>query len=178
MAFLSFPEIRNIQLSESETRMIKSEASFRNTVFLSHSSKDDLHVEGVRRFLIKLGVNVYVDNGDHRLPINPSPQTAKILRDEIKKADRLIVLVSANSATSGWIPWELGMGDGHKGIGNLALLPITASGTEEIWATREYLGLYPVIKSGEVQNYTGTQWYVQPSPGQPVRFLKDWLTIP
>ena len=46
--------------------------------FLSHSSKDDLYVNGAEAFLRSFGATVYSDNSDNRLPKKPSPETAEI----------------------------------------------------------------------------------------------------
>lgn len=175
MAYFSFSDALNISLDESQQRLAKSEANYRNTVFLSHSSKDDKYVDGVKKLLIQHEVNVYVDNGDTRLPENPSPETATILRNEIIKSDRLIVMATINSSKSGWIPWELGMGDGHKGADKVAILPLSNLGNEELWPKREYFALYPIIRKSRVKGYIGDYWIVDPGHNKPVTFLKNWL---
>lgn len=174
MAFLTYEEIqKSAQLVESDLK--KSEAVGGSKVFLSHSSKDDAHVAGVTKFIKKYGGNVYADNGDKRLPKDPSPETAAILRTEIKKAQRFVVMISEQSSTSGWIPWELGFADGDKGYKNVALLPISGKSVEEAWAKREYLGLYPVIRKTAIQNRTGEFWVVQEVGATSVTFLENWL---
>lgn len=177
MAFLTFNDIQRISNSRDITgsyqRLAKSDAL---TVFLSHSSKDDQYVIGVSEFLSNFGARVYSDNGDKRLPATPSPETAQILRDELQQADRVVVMVSENSSKSGWIPWELGMADGHKGVRKIALLPIVNTSLEEAWASREYLGLYPVIRRGRVQGYDQEQWMVDLRANNGCYLLNYWLT--
>lgn len=177
MSFLSHEDLRKLHITDEDIRTASTESyRNRNRVFLSHSSKDDEHIPFVIKFLIDFGVSVYTDNGDKRLPQIPSPETASILRNEIKNSDRFIVLVSKNSSTSGWIPWELGMADGHKGYSHIALLPITSTGDEENWARREYLGLYPVIRKSGVVNRDGLHWIVDPPTNDKATYLSDWLT--
>jgi hypothetical protein len=145
-------------------------ASVANSVFLSHSSADDKFVLGVVIFLRRFGVSVYIDDHDKRLPKPPNTATAAILKDEIKKSGRFVVLVSPNSRFSRWIPWELGLADGFKGVAPIAILPVTQVGEESEWTKEEYFGLYPrIYKSGD-------NWYVlDPRDGKPWT-LQGWLT--
>lgn len=172
MSFLTFDEIRNASFTES---FRKSEGVSGCSVFLSHSSKDDHYVNGVETFLRSFGATVYSDNSDNRLPKDPSPKTADILRSEIKKAQRFVVLISEKSSTSGWIPWELGFADGDKTYKNIALLPISDTSIEESWATREYLGLYPVIRKTGIKGREGEYWVVQEAGSQFADYLSSWL---
>ncbi len=179
MAYITFDDINKIRKSEALTNDQRLAEGRGQKIFLSHSSKDDLYVRGVSDFLREHGGVVYADNGDKRLPENPSAETAEILRSELRRSGRLVIMMSENSSRSGWIPWELGMGDGHKGVGNVALLPMGRSSTEEAWARREYLGLYPVIRFIRVTGYSGKQWVVDPEPSgtRSVTLLKNWLKL-
>jgi hypothetical protein len=122
-----------------------SKSHIGKTVFLSHSSKDHDYVADVIDLLAQFGATTYVDDGDKRLPITPSHATAEILKDAVKSCPRFIVLVSPNSYASKWIPWELGLADGYKGVPPVAIMPIAATSEEGNWAKQEYLGLYPRI---------------------------------
>lgn len=55
----------------------------------------------------------------------------------------LLYAQSPNAAMSRWMPWELGIVDGHTK--KCAILPIFASITD-VYNKQEYLKLYPVIK--------------------------------
>lgn len=149
MRLFSNSDIRNFEPAYSfEKRAMLAEASTapsQKDVFLSHSSSDDSSVPAVIAFFAKFGASVYADDFDKRLPNPPSPQTAQILRDEIKGCPRFVVLVTPNSRQSRWIPWELGLADGYKGVPPNALLPITPEGEVQNWVTAEYFGLYPRI---------------------------------
>jgi hypothetical protein len=173
MAFLSFSEVRDLSASVRNRRSVFNESKASTptgSIFLSHSSADDEFVEGVVVLLSQFCIPVYTDNHDHRLPSPPDVQTAVILKDEIKKSRRFIVLVSPNSRSSRWIPWELGLADGYKDIPPIGILPITLGGVEENWAKEEYFGLYP-----RIYFISGTGFVLDPRDGKPWS-LKFWLT--
>lgn len=114
-------------------------------VFLSHSTADDGLVLGIISFFQSFKTTVYVDDFDKRLPNPPDASTAKILKDAIKQCPRFVVLATPNSNTSRWIPWELGLADGFRGIPPNAIIPVTPEGDFQEWLRTEYYNLYPKI---------------------------------
>lgn len=138
-------------------------------IFLSHSSKDDALVPGVIAFFASHKATVYADDFDKRLPDPPSTNTANILKSEIKGCQRLVVLATPNSHTSRWIPWELGIGDGLKGVPPNAIFPITPEGDVQSWTKTEYFGLYPKI--AEVDG----EWRVIDPRNSTMWRLSTWL---
>ena len=174
MAVLTFDQIQRLSqryaLLEEQSVKSASLSDLATSVFLSYSSKDKPKLKGVIGFLKEHGASVYVDAGDIRLPQIPSPKTAEILRGRLITCKRFVVLVSQASYSSGWIPWELGLADGHKGIAAVALLPISLSQELPIWATREYLGLYKRIE------FINKRWAVV-APGSSATWnLEDWIS--
>jgi hypothetical protein len=86
-------------------------------VFLSHSSRDKRRVRRIRDDLVRQGFSVCLD-----LDVLPAvrPQdvtadTAEKLRRAMRECSALVYVVSAGSATSRWMPWELGYFDGFRG---------------------------------------------------------------
>lgn len=154
---------RDALLKESKARTSST------TVFLSHSSKDDSLVAGVVEFFRNFSAGVYADDFDKRLPNPPSTATAVILKNEILNLPRFVVLATPNSYTSRWIPWELGLADGFRGIPPNAILPITQEGQIPAWLTTEYLNLYP-----KVVNINGA-WLVTDPRGRTSWTLSGWL---
>lgn len=116
---------------------------------MSHSSKDAEYLPGVINLLENHGASVYCDLGDNRLPDNPNPETAAILKNQIKVSRKLVVFVTTNSKDSKWVPWELGIGDESLSTNNVALLPAATYNYEQSWAQQEYLGLYRHIVWGK-----------------------------
>jgi hypothetical protein len=166
-------------LSEYQQRMTKSESSIRlanssaRFVFLSHSSLDAMYVKGAAEFLSSFNIQVYVDLNDQRMPKPPSPQTAEILRAEIRRSHRFVIFLSSNSASSKWIPWELGIADAFKGTKKVALLPMSFDGSEGSWAKQEYLGLYPRVVGSDT--FGRQDWYVQDPNDSSKTALSQWL---
>ena len=141
-------------------------------VFLSHSSKDHPIVPGVIAFFKTFNADVYVDDFDKRLPSPPKISTALTLKNEIRSLARLVVLVTPNSHTSRWIPWELGLGDGFRSIPSNAVFPITPDGEVPSWLETKDFGLYP-----RILNLDGKWRVTDPRGGTPWA-LPDWLHNP
>lgn len=151
MAYLKSSLLRNLSRN---TSFRNEHFSFsRGYVFLSHSSKDIELLSGAIAFLEIYGAKVYVDERDSRMPKPPSVETAKLLKANIRASSKFIVLMSEISASSKWIPWELGLADNLIKTQNIALLPSSESGLEEYWATQEYLSLYSRIQINQSGNY-------------------------
>lgn len=152
-------------------QLLKEARSITDTkdIFLSHSSKDDHLVPGVIAFFKTFNAEVYADDFDKRLPDPPNTATAVILKEEIRRVPRLVVLATPNTYTSRWIPWELGLADGFRGIPPNAVLPITPEGNEPSWLRTEYFNLYP-----KIVNLDGA-WRVTDPRGISSWPLRDWL---
>jgi antiphage defense system Thoeris ThsB-like protein len=140
-----------------------------NIVFLSHSSRDDNLIPGLIAFFKAYNADIYTDDFDSSLPNPPSTATAAKLKSEIQTLPRLVVLATKNTYTSRWIPWELGLADGFRGIPPNAILPSTLEGEEPPWLKTEYFNLYP-----KIVNIDGA-WQVSDPRGNPPWDLKDWL---
>ena len=115
VGFTTFEDLKrfNDKLTLNEKAVLKSNSSAKSNkdTFLSHSSKDAEYLPGVINLLENHGASVYCDLGDNRLPDNPNPETAAILKNQIKVSRKLVVFITTNSKDSKWVPWELGIGD-------------------------------------------------------------------
>jgi len=177
MAFITYKQLTGkVQTFSQENNLRKSaETSAGKTVFLSHSTKDHTYVPGVIELFRENGASTYVDDGDKRLPSSPDHTTANILKQTIKQCPRFVVLVSPNSYSSRWIPWELGLADAYKTVAPIAVLPIAPTSSEESWAKTEYLGLYPrIVCALEGQSYTYSVY--DPRTNQIRWTLNQWLS--
>jgi hypothetical protein len=152
--FLTFNDLNRLkaEVALNEAEMRKRAASVDKNIFLSYSSKDKDYLPVVITLLENHGGSVYIDDGDSRLPKEPSKKTAAILRDTIQKLSRFVLFVTTNSKDSIWIPWELGLGDAYKRLQNVALLPIAEKAYQQEWAEQEYLGLYKRIVWGKIED--------------------------
>jgi hypothetical protein len=110
-------------------------------VFLSHAADDATQVDQLRKEMKALGLEVYVDRFDDKLPSRNkvNKKTAATLRKRMRDCRMLVLAVTAHSATSRWIPWELGFFDGTAG--EIFVLPL-AEGVREAGPEVAFLNLY------------------------------------
>ena len=150
--------------------------SLAGSTFLSHSSKDDDLVIGATTVLENHGARVYVDEVDPAMPPYTSEETANLLKRRIAQTARFVLLASPNSKDSRWVPWELGIADGEKGLERIALFPASDSG--DGWAKWEYLGLYRRIAYGGLDGENGLVWMVLDEKRNEAVKLERWLKGP
>jgi hypothetical protein len=144
-------------------------------VFLSHSSLDKEALPKAIGFLEAHGAKVYIDKVDKELPKKTSAETGVKLKERIYQCPKFIVLVTANSKNSRWIPWELGIADEKKRLPNVAILPDAGNQTNVEWSEQEYLGLYPRIVFGKHQSYPNPIWMVLDHHKNTATELGLWL---
>ena len=137
-------------------------------VFVTHASVDNEFVKKVLLFLkyAKGGVHGYVDWQDPKLQHPTDAETAKQLKDRIKRARKLIYVVTNDSLKSVWCSWELGFADCDKGIEDIAVLAIKPNNGR--WKNNEYLMQYPWL------GYENNQFRISMPDGSSLS-LYDWL---
>lgn len=145
-------------------------------VFLAHSSldKEDALPKAIG-FLMKHGAKVYIDKNDKELPQKTSAETGVKLKKRIEQCPKFIVLVTAKSKNSRWIPWELGIADEKKKLANVALLPDVGNQTNADWPEQEYLGLYPRIVLNRFKGQSAPVWMVLDHHNNTGTKLSEWL---
>lgn len=180
----TFSEMREYALENlEESRSILESRTARNynfsdnqkNVFLSHSSLDRSLLPYVAKILKNHGGNPYIDIGDNRLPNPPTVDTAKVLKNEITKCKRFVLLVTTNSKDSKWIPWELGIGEGSKTNNDIALFPSAEEEYNMDWLSQEYLGLYRRIVKGTIEGIEKEVWMVWDHQKNQATELRKWL---
>lgn len=139
-------------------------------VFVSHSSTDNEFIQKVLLFLryAKGGVQGYVDWQDPNMQHPTDAETAKRLKDRIRRARKMIFVVTNDSLKSVWCSWELGFADSEKGVKDVALLAIKPNNGH--WKHNEYLQQYPCI------GYENNQFKVTMPEGFSMP-LFEWLHI-
>lgn len=176
--FATFSDLKRFtdKLTLNEQAVLKSTASAKNAkdTFLSHSSKDADYLPGVIKLLNNHGASVYCDLEDERMPDDPNPETAALIKNQIKSSSRLVVFVTTNSKDSRWVPWELGIGDMSLSSDNVALLPVSQNSHEQSWAKQEYLGLYRHIVYGKMKGETNPLWMVYDYRQNTATKLSEW----
>lgn len=179
MKYFSSTASENQTLSKSiileDHRFEKRASATTADVFLSHSSADKDALPKVIGFLEKYGARVYIDKADKELPQKTSAETGIKLKERISQCPKFIVLVSANSKSSRWIPWELGIADEKKTLRNVALLPDIGNHGNADWPEQEYLGLYPRIVFHTFQSQSTPVWMVRNHHTNTGTELGEWL---
>lgn len=167
-----------LQLEESAALRHRASAQpSSGSTFLSHSSKDYDLVIGATRVLENHGARVYVDEIDPEMPPYTSEQTAQVLKSRIRQTSRFVLLTSENSKTSRWVPWELGIADGYKGLKHIALFPSADAPNDTSWASWEYLGLYQRIVWGRISGTQEDTWLVHDHRKNTAVTLRNWLKL-
>ncbi len=139
-------------------------------VFVSHSSHDVAFIRKVLLFLKNAkGVNsVYVDWQDPDMKHETNARTAENLKDRIKKAKKVIYVVTTDSLKSVWCSWEIGYADCSKGVDDVAILAIKPNNGK--WKKHEYLQQYPWI-SYDLK----ARLFIVTKPNGERSSLFDWL---
>lgn len=175
-SFATYDDLRQISKRDDASTVLKSAfESYGKTVFLSHSSKDHELVPAVTLILEKHGGRVYVDEHDPGISGADFQKTAERLRSVVRACRKFVLFVTERSKDSKWIPWELGLGDGHNTGHSVALFPAAEKSYEQAWSEQEYLGLYHRIIWGNFKGQT-EEWLVLDHRENTAVRLRDWLT--
>jgi len=134
------------------SKAVKTRNQFESSVFISHSHKNSDLVEYLVALLTKLKIEVYVDWMDDELTYPPSSKTAVKIKNMIDVNKKFILLATNEGIESKWCNWELGIGDVHKYIDHIALLPVADNSGN--WIGNEYLRLYPYVD----KKYKSLEW--------------------
>ena len=140
-------------------------------VFVSHSSSDKDFIKKVLLFLkyCKGGIQGYVDWQDPNLNGETDGDTAVHLKERIRRAKKVIYVVTNESLKSVWCCWEIGFADCAKGVEDVAILPIKPNNGK--WKENEYLQQYPWISFDEKKK----MFYIRSLNSGP-KSLYEWLS--
>ena len=142
-------------------------------VFLSHSTVEPREiVDGIRSVLQLHGLSVYVDYHDDPTlsPARVNRSTAEGLRNRLRHSKSLLYIHSEHSASSKWMPWEMGFMDGLTGY--VGIVPIVDS-KEYDFKGVEYLSLYPFVDRANDKGKRDQLW-INDGPKKYAR-LKQWI---
>lgn len=171
---LRFSSSRNLQ-EQATLRKRAEERAPSGATFLSHSSKDEDLVTGAISLLEGHGATVYIDKKDPLLPPYTNRDTAQGLKNRINQSHKFVLLASKNSKESRWVPWELGLADGYKGMAKVAILPAVDELNDTSWTNWEYLGLYDRIVWGDLKGEAKKLWMVLDERRNTAVKLSQWL---
>ncbi|MFP6831785.1 MAG: toll/interleukin-1 receptor domain-containing protein [Pseudomonas sp.] len=170
-------ELKNIAANAPQGRHFTKSltSSVHNLTFISHSSKDEELVEGAIEVIASHGGVPYIDEVDPAMPSHTSEETAELLKKRIVECKRFVLLTSPNSKDSRWVPWELGVADGKKGIHKIAIFGASDSAGVDSWSSWEYMGLYPRIIWGKLEGHANELWMVYSQRTNSAVSLQSWL---
>ena len=114
-------------------------------VFLSYNINDITVVKGIYYYLKRKGLKVYLDciTDPDMKRSETDKQTANRIRTRLLHSKSLLYAQSPKAGQSNWMPWELGIIDGH--VHKCYIMPVTKDATP-VTPRREYLSLYPYIQ--------------------------------
>lgn len=114
-------------------------------IFLSYNIANQVAVIAIYHVLRAKGLSVYLDCiVDPDLDRNDTTKkTAQLLRTRLEHSKSLLYAQSPSAGQSNWMPWELGVVDGHTH--KCLIMPVT-SDAKQVTPRREYLSLYPYVK--------------------------------
>jgi hypothetical protein len=145
---LTQPHRTRLQKALSAERLASDSNVVRYDVFLSHSFLDRDTILRLNYIMEEeLGLEVYVDwiedaEMDRSIV---TPDNAAHVRKVMRRCSSLVFAVSRNSASSKWMPWELGYSDGLHG--RAAVLVIDEeNATLQAYQNQEFVGIYPFAK--------------------------------
>jgi hypothetical protein len=83
-------------------------------VFISHQKRDSAEAKKIAEYLENSDIDIYFDEYDKDLRIhhenNNPKEVTKAICNGINNSSHMLVLVSPNSLTSSWVPFEIGFG--------------------------------------------------------------------
>lgn len=142
--------------------------------FICHAKIDETMILGLIQIMKKKGFNCYVDwINDPRLSrLQVTPETARLLKKRIRESTCLLYAFTEGSTHSKWMPWELGIKDGHNG--KVLICPITKQ-VKDGFADQEYLGLYPYLTVHGYSLLPDLKYLEVNNLDKSTRSLVDWM---
>jgi hypothetical protein len=116
-------------------------------VFISHQQADSLRAKQIAHYLQTVhGITSYLDVVDPKIGTQQGPELAEHVRKEMDACDSLLAVVSAETAKSQWVPWEIGIAtEKDFPLATYADTPLPLP---------EFLQKWPYIKSqGDLDKY-------------------------
>ncbi|MBN1064161.1 toll/interleukin-1 receptor domain-containing protein [Clostridium botulinum] len=143
---------RGINIAESVQKSINNytfASKEKPVVFLSHKSEDKDFVESIGEYLMKSGIDIYLDKRDFKLQSAVASDNAEeiteCIQEGIAKSDYILCFVSRNTVKSWWVPYEIGYGKkANKEIATLV--------RDDVTYVPSYLEIEETIKSIEEIN--------------------------
>jgi hypothetical protein len=116
----------------------------RSCVFISHQKRDTAEARKIADYIKDAGIDVYFDEYDKTLSdlvrSGNSAGVTKRITDGIDNSTHMLCMVSPNTKTSYWVPFEIGFAYEKTDLATLTLKGIT---DEDL---PDYLKIKPVVR--------------------------------
>lgn len=113
-------------------------------IFISHQKKDRDEAKKIADYLKSLGIEIYFDEFDRDLQQTESENNPKAVVAAIKRginsSTHMLCIVSLNTLTSKWVPFEVGYGYDKTDLATLTLKGIKNS------ELPDYIKTKPIIR--------------------------------
>lgn len=113
-------------------------------VFISHQKRDRDEAKKIADYLVSVGIEVYFDEFDKELQqadLNNNPKAVvAAIKKGIKSSTHMLCIVSPNTLTSKWVPFEIGYGYDLTDLATLTLKGIKNSDLPD------YIKTKPIIR--------------------------------
>lgn len=159
---------RALKANESSANINLSQSV--KCVFISHHKSDLEYCKKVAAYIMKAGIDVYLDEYDYDLKhqvqtINPAG-VVRCIKKGINNSSHMLCVISPNTIYSKWVPWEIGYGYDKTAIGALTLKGITES------ALPDYIKTVQVVRGTRSLNQ-----YISNITGHTESYLKMYSYI-
>ena len=113
-------------------------------VFISHQKNDRDEAEKIAKYLERVGIEVYFDEYDKELQIattNDNPKAVvNAIKNGINNSTHMLCVISKNTLTSKWVPFEIGYGFDKTDLATVTLKGISNS------ELPDYIKVAPIIR--------------------------------
>lgn len=127
-------------------------------IFISHHKSDLEYCEKVAAYIMKAGIDVYLDEYDydlkHQVQTNNPAGVVRCIKKGINNSTHMLCVISPNTLDSKWVPWEIGYGYDKTTLGALTLKGISEP------LLPDYIKTVPVVRGTKslnqyISNVTG-----------------------
>lgn len=139
---------RALKANESKARvnLIRSV----KCVFISHHKSDLAYCKKVAAYIMKAGIDVYLDEYDydlkHQVQTNNPAGVVRCIKKGINNSSHMLCVISPSTIYSKWVPWEIGYGYDKTTLGALTLKGISAT------ALPDYIKTVPIVRGTKSLN--------------------------
>lgn len=135
-------------LNESKAKLNLSIG--KKCIFISHHKSDLEYCKKIATYIMKAGIDVYLDEYDydlkHQVQIQNPKGVVRCIRKGINNSSHMLCVLSSQTIYSKWVPWEIGYGYDKTDLGAITLKGISNA------ALPDYLKTVKLIRGTQSLN--------------------------